>query len=547
MSSSTNPNILYEEASQNMENNIDYWGYVPKTYNDAIISTIENFKQNIYSQSPDGLKKLRELKGFLIEWHRSMGISSEKVEKNIELISEGSVLMGQQPVVYGGPGFIGNKFGCLHFLDNLLREYNRPLTPIFFIGDYDGLQKELARAYYPNPISHSAFILDSEDFLPEDSNIAAHKATLPPQIWLEKNLHKLTENLRGFKKAIKGPKKALFDERWDHLKTILRSSFNTSTTLSEWATKIWGTLANISSDLGIVFLPTSHPIIRKLIADQYHRLITGRFEYAKTFLEKTKEIEKRGYKPTLPHRHDDYAPFTLECEVDHNRITTSIVVRGDDLFAEGECPACKQLKSYRVTTPEDIESISSIIGPRVDTSQAVFQDLMNIRLRISGPGEVAYYAQAAPAINKIGFDIPMFVKYKRAFYGKDANEKLGKELEKRKQGTLHKQELFSILRSRMDAIRNENIANIHKAENDMNSFILNQYDLLLKGKQSIDVQKYLGWQFGRFTKHKFGQEVSWAWFDLALQTGASDYIKTYGRMYTKHSLIGSNYFINSSL
>jgi hypothetical protein len=172
---------------------------------------------------------------------------------------------------------------------------------------------------------------------------------------------------------------------------------------------------------------------------------------------------------------------------------------------------------------------------------------MNIRIRISGPGEIAYYAQAAPAVHAIGFDVPIFVKYKRAFYNSAWNEKIGKLLESRNQGTLHQQELFNILRRRMDALKENDTDGVLLAESEMEHFIVSQYESLLGGKDSNDVRKYLGWQFGRFEEDKYPQETSWVWFDMALQTGISDYIETYHRMYVPESGLGGMYYINSQI
>ncbi len=547
VTSLNNPNILYEDASHNKNREIRFWGDVPTTFNDAVHLVISNFRANIYSSSDEGRDILERFKKVLLGYHRKLGIASSKMEENLDLLDEGSILVGQQPIVFGGPGFIGNKIGCLQFLDKLFQENEKPLAPVYFISDYDGLQKELTRSYFPNPISHNAIIIESEDFLPENSNIAVHRSQLPPESWLNINLNKITENLKGFKKSLKGPNKALFDERWDHIRTIIKTSYNSANTLSEWAAKIWGTLSNICADLGVIFLPASNPEIRKLVAPKYEKFIQNRKKYVEVFLETTHEIQNLGCKPSLPHRHDNYAPFTLECNTDGNRIVTSIEVKNHELIAKGKCPSCNEIKSYDVDSYGNLLDIATMIGPRVDTSQAIFQDLLNIRIRISGPGEIAYYAQVAPALRSIGFDLPVFVKYKRAFYGKNSTEKLGKELEKLSQGTLNQPQLFSILRERMNALKIDDITGIGNAEHKMNDFIKEQYNNLLKGKQSIDVKKYLGWQFGRFEKHKFGQEVSWAWFDLAIQTGATDYIRTYQRLYTKHSILGGSYFINSQL
>ena len=232
--------------------------------------------------------------------------------------------------------------------------------------------------------------------------------------------------------------------------------------------------------------------------------------------------------------------------MDFNRIATSINEKENGKFAEGECPACKKFYSYDVSSPEKLLEVAELIGPRVDTSQAVFQDLMNIQIRISGPGEIAYYAQAATAVKEIGFDLPVFVKYKRAFYNASWIEQLAKQLLNRNQGGLQQGKLFSILRRRTDGIKAEDIDEIQAAEHEMVNFIDSQFQILLD-TDSNDSNKYLGWQYGRFTPQKWGQEVSWIWFDMSLQTGLHDYLQSYIRMYTPHSTLGGYFFINSSL
>jgi uncharacterized protein YllA (UPF0747 family) len=540
-----NPNVLYDEIVRTQNQIDNFWGNIPKSYGESISFVKQKLIKKNQPQPRN--EKLNRLKEFLIEFHTEMGILSQKVLENIENLNNGSILMGQQPIIFGGPGFIGNKFGCLAFLDRLAKKEELNLAPVFFIGDYDGLQKELTRTYFPNPISQTAVILDSSEYLDEDSNIAAHRAKVPPLSWLNSEIANLSSNLRGFQKQVKGPSKFLFEERWDHLSTILKTSYQKSSTLSEWATRIWGYLANIVANFGIVFLPTSHPEIRKLVATEYHKYIVNGQLYADTFQNAMNELIEQGYDPTLPHRHSDYAPFTLECVEDGTRVTTTIVSRDEEKWAEGTCSCCDKSLSYKVSTEEDLENIASIIGPRVDSSQAIFQDLMGIQIRISGPGEIAYYAQAAPAVKAIGFELPLFVKYKRAFYNTNWIEKLGQTLHTRNQPTLHQSTLFSILRSRFQAIKNNEPEDIQAAEIEMQEFINLQYDKLISHKKNMDIMKYLGWQYGKFDQFKFGQEVSWSWIDLALQTGARDYINTYSRMYHKDSLIGSISYINTSI
>ncbi|MCY3410413.1 MAG: bacillithiol biosynthesis BshC [Candidatus Heimdallarchaeota archaeon] len=538
-----NPNDLYEKISK--ESGASFWGKIPRSYIEAANLTKSTFTPNSLLQSELGTQKFNLLIDILTRYHKKLGIYSPKVGENLQLLRNGSVLTGQQPIIFGGPGLIANKLGLVLAMVDMLDEVDLPLAPVFFVGDYDGMQKELARQYFPNPISHNAHIIDSEEFLEEESSLAAHSAPLPPIEWLYDQITKLDDNFRGFKKQVKGPSKLVIQERWAHIKTILKTSFKSTSTLSEWSTKIWGTVTNVVNDFGIIYLPTSHPEVRELIAGNYFTFIEKRHTYTDVFQKSMDSLNEQGYFSTLPHRHEDYAPFTLECAVDKNRITTTLRFDGDTIYAEGTCPECAHTVSYNVSSKEKLQDIATIIGPRVDTSQAVFQELMNIRIRISGPGEIAYYALAAPSVKAVGFNIPIFVKYTRAFYNSPWIEKLGKQLASRNHGSIHQDTLFTILKERMNGIKNANIDEIQNAEIAMKEFILDQYNKLLAAKPSIDNLKYLGWQYGRFTKQKFAQEVSWVWFDMAIQTGIVDYISTYRRLYTEHSLIGGMYYINS--
>ncbi|MHA2501732.1 MAG: hypothetical protein ACXAE3_02495, partial [Candidatus Kariarchaeaceae archaeon] len=202
----SNPNDLYIQASRNQLNDIPFWGTVPRTLTEAVqLANSQPFER----KRTEDLAHLIEI---LRSYHKDLGIYSSKVEMHLKRLEQGSVLVGQQPVVMGGPGLIANKLACLLVLSDIFEEQDSALAPVFFVGDYDGLQKELARQYFPNPISHNAFIIDSEDYLPEESNIAAHAAEAPPLEWLEEYLDKLDDNLRGFKSQIKGDKRKLLEE-----------------------------------------------------------------------------------------------------------------------------------------------------------------------------------------------------------------------------------------------------------------------------------------------------------------------------------------------
>jgi len=539
-----NPNKLYEELSNSKQNSLNFWGPVPHSFSHAVDLSLNLIKDDM---NEGNNQNLEELQTFLISYHKSLGIFSETVMTNISNLNFGSVIVGHQPIIFGGPGFIGNKLACLNHLKSIYDKKKINISPIFFIGDYDGMQKELARVYYPNPISFNATIVSSDGYFNEESDLVSHSALLPPITWLEENILKIEHSINGFKGQLKGKDSKILEERWNHIVTLLKTSFNSTSTLSEWASKLWGTITNIINDFGIVYLPTSHPVVRKLVFKHYLKFIQNSTTYTHEFQQANDQLIQLGFEPSLPHRHLDYSPFILECTNDFNRIPTMINQVGEEFFASGTCNQCKTDFKYNVSNEEELEKIAEIIGPRVDTSQAIFQDLLNIVIRISGPGEIAYYSQVAPAVRSIGFNTPIFVKYKRAYYNSNWNEKLGKLIESRNSASLHNNKLFDILRKRITSLKENNNLELQQSEILMENYIDETYQSLINGKQNNDIQKYLGWQFGRFTKDKMGQEVSWVWIDFALMTGLNDYLSTYQRMYTDESTLGGKYYINTSI
>ena len=68
----------------------------------------------------------------------------------------------------------------------------------------------------------------------------------------------------------------------------------------------------------------------------------------------------------------------------------------------------------------------------------------------------------------------------------------------------------------------------------------------MKAKQVI-VQKldvYLSYAFGHFAPEKYGQEVSWAWIDLALASGVGENIEIYKRLYGGWTPNSTVFYVN---
>lgn len=532
-----NPNEIYDKVVMTKQQNEfeNFWGKIPLS--------VHNLNQNLDSTT-NSYPALDEIITFLREYHQDLGIYSHQVEENLQKLNTGSILTGQQPVTLGGNGFIANKLAFAKFLaDNI----NQKLAPVFMIGDYDGWQKELSRAYFPNPISPNATILDLGDSVDYPENTIAHQINLPDTDWLNQVLATLEESFRGFRKQVKGLQQKLLDERFQHIRTLLHTTFQRTNSFSEFFIILWGTIANIIHDYGVIFLPTSHPKLKPHFVKTYHYLLENMQSYTQEFKAVTETLESQNYKASLPIRASNYSPFFIECQRCDVRVDPTMKNIDGKRVAHGHCLNCKETYNLPAETKEDLMKIAANIGPRVDSSQAVLQPILNVRVRISGPGEIAYYTQAAPALRKIGIETPLFVKYKRLFYNVAWNEKLGKLLDDRNQPTLHNQELFTILKDRINALKNEDADAVFEAELAMSQFISGTYRKLLPLTNKADPAKYASWQFGRFTPEKYGQEVSWIWIDMALNTGLADYLETYYRLYTPYSTPGFAYFTNTNL
>ncbi len=532
-----NPNVLYDKVVLGMEKDLGskLWGKVPQS--------IENIPELITRKTNKTSKEtLNKLVDVLRDFHQTNNVYSEKVEANLLKIKNGSVFVGHQPVLLGGPGFIANKIAALSAITDELAKHNIHFAPIFMIGDYDGLQKELGRTYYPNPISGNATILDAERAIDVPDDTVIHSVNVPDEKWFLEILAQLESSFNGFKKQVKvSDKRKILEERFSHIASFLRLTHSYSKTFPDFFVKVWGYLTNKLNDYGIVFLPTSLPTIRKLYGSALFKMAQNHEIYVHEFNETYNWISSLGYHPTLPKRDLKYLPFFYECPCTQFRVPLEI--NGNN--GHGKCKNCGHTIDIPIDELDSFMNHIEKIGPRVDSSQVAFQDLLNIQVRISGPGEIAYYTIVSPAVRAAGFETPVFFKYKRVFYNTPWNEKLGKLLAQRKQPSLHTSELFKLVRKRIDAIKNDDLDNFRDAEISMDRFINATFQNLGKYRTKLDAQKYLSWMFGQFAPQKFGQEVSWVWIDMALQTGLNDYIPTYRRLYHKYSIPGLKQFINT--
>ena len=243
----------------------------------------------------------------------------------------------------------------------------------------------------------------------------------------------------------------------------------------------------------------------------------------------------------------------------------------------GKCQKCGDVYEYSVKakTP-DLTDIIDIITPRVDSRQIIVDSVIPIVCHIGGPGETSYYSEVIPAMRTLGLPVPLYLRYTRLFYNTPWNEAYAKRLQSKGYPTLAERELFNALKQWVEARNDDNAIMLKEAHFIIREFIervfreLNSEVSRLKGNldeiksklkdqenraaliremrtkqtQVQEIELYLSSALGMFSPEKFGQEVSWAWIDVAIITGLSDLVGVFLRQYNKNTPNSSMFYAN---
>lgn len=534
---------------------------------DRVPSLLDSYKDMLWHipERTDILKKV------LIETNKKLGCLTPKVRGSIETLENGAVESAHQTVVLGGPAYILNKATTATQVASFATDKGVPLTPFFFVADYDIVQPELTRIRTPlmgqdgNLISlpvPQGFETSPVSILP-----------LPGNDWLRQVEEDIRSSYRPMLKNLEQHVRMLFEERLEQSLTVVRHAFFNSKTLGEWAQRIIGYLFNVVGDLGIPLLTASDKEIRELLVEGMELLLArdNRERFLKTFDDMTSFIEAQGYAPGIRHRGSDYVPFFYECPepgCNNSRTELHYEERGGTAVLTGRCPSCSE--TIEIETPADspyLGDIATQMSPRVDSRQILIDTLIPTVAHVGGPGETAYYAQVIPSARAMEIPFPLFVKYPRVYFNTPWNEQLAKSLESVGFEILHRKDMFSLMGKIAKSRRKDQFDEMNKHLVDLNQLILGTHSALnesLKetsskisestGKppeklqlQKLDLERYLSWVFGQYAENKLGQESSWAWIEWTINSGFSDLFGPYERAYVGPMKNGVTVFVNFSV
>lgn len=569
--------ILYTEHIENREARglaLELWGNIPATMGDAYKQLVETRKA--YGSASDALEELKKaMKGHL----RRMGVLTSKVEETIDAMDRGVVEAGQQPYCLGGSSLILNKIAYIRTLSAIGDD---GFSPLFYVADYDSVQPELLNTRVPSPSPKGLFV--SYPSGPEYKGSPIYELPNPPEHWLTETLEKIEGNYRGLLRKERPEVRERALQNLSHAFTMLRNAYYSTENVSEWATKTVGSLVNVESNLGVPILPFSMPEARRLFQSGYELLLCepNRSRFIEATNRASELIEGKGYRSSIGRRGEDYVPFYLECpsqgchrtrvELSYQRETRSPMA-----YVTGRCPKCRVVHefSFDASSP-DLSDIIGWVNPRVDSRQVVVNSVVPVLAHIGGPGETGYYAEVIPAARALNTPFPIFLRYTRTFYNTPWNNRYSERLKERGYPTLMNQGLFSALGRWVDARNMGDGKRLGEAHRDMRAAIEETYNKLLGFLQNLqsgvediktrlreqgdrevlvrelsrnqgaahDIELYLSSAFGRFSPEWFGQEVSWAWMDLAVVSGVDDMLGVYLRLYNRDTPNSSMFFVN---
>ncbi|MBL7078875.1 bacillithiol biosynthesis BshC [Candidatus Bathyarchaeota archaeon] len=564
----------YVESGSRGETATELWGRIPATMGEAykLLGGI----REAYGSAPD---EIEDLKKSMKANMRGLGVLTSKASENIDRLDRGAIETGQQPYALGGSSLILNKIAYISSLSGLGGE---GYAPLFFVADYDGVQAELLNTRVPSPSPRG--LLFSYPAGPEYESVPIYELPNPPEPWLVKAL----ENLRGnYKGLLRDADPHVRDRELlnlEHAITILKGAYYSTENVSDWSTKTIGTLINLESDLGVPILPFSMPGSRRLFQSGYELLLvdTNRERFIEATNLAAELVEASGHRAGIGLREPDYVPFFLECQAsgcNGSRVELKYSREAGSATASvsGKCPRCGAVHEFTFDAGSpDLTDIVENISPRVDSRQIIVDSVVPVLAHVGGPGETSYYAEVIPGARALSLPFPVFLRYTRLFYNTPWNDSYAQTLMSRGCCCLTDGGLFEALSSWVEArnsgdpdgLRGAHIAirgcieatagmledtlSGLKAEiEDIKGSLRKPGDrktliqeMRRKQTQAQEIELYMSSALGKFSPERFGQEVSWAWLDVATVAGVGDLMGVFLRQYSENTPNSSMFYVN---
>jgi uncharacterized protein YllA (UPF0747 family) len=535
-----------------------FWGPIPRTASEAIRYSQVLIQKYLKGQTPlfseDRLEKLLHA---IKDLHSTRGMLTSQIKEQLNTLSKTLAVVeaGHQPALLGGPGFVINKMAAISRLASF-----KGTVPVMFVGDHDHEQKELTVVHLPSPGQHG--LTFSLQVPRAYRNSPLHVIPLPPKNWLEQVCTRIQTTYHELAAAQQKRNREVYAQNVELILNLIRQTFTQASNLADWTLRLWMHITSLGRDNDILFQAFSHPTIRTLMLPAFEYLLahSNRHRFINAINQAAQQLRSLGYQPGIGHRPDTFVPFFLECPTKGCQRTRLEPVLEEQtntspLHLVASCPKCKETHSLEVSdTHPDLSPWQDYLSPRVDTRAFLVQTFTPVILHVGGAGETSYHAQVSPALAALECVVPTFFRYTRLFYGNPWTRRLAERLQKEDLRPLLPVKLWTwqsavetngreknagVVRS-LFAACSEYIRDTYqqlidaeiRLEQERSTLIdemrgitnpaprrqlQTQIGLLTKRRQLIQV--YLSQMFGRYSPERFGQEVSFAWVDVAISLG----------------------------
>lgn len=531
-----------------------FWGPIPRNIKEAISLSTPLIYAYQTSQPLFTQERLKTLSQTIRSTHQKYKTLSPQVKKNLlQLEERGAVIeAGHQPALLGGPGFVINKIAAIAKVASI-----QGATPVMFVGDHDHEQKELTVIHLPSPGPRGlTFSLP----VPSEFKMSPmHVLPLPPKDWIKQVIEKITATYHELVAGSAKKNLRVYEKRIDIIRDLLETTYNQARTISEWTTRLWMRIVNLSQDSGVLFQQFSNPTIRELMLPAFEYLLAApnQQHLIHALNESAIQLEQLGYEPGIGRRADEYVPFHIECPTkgcNRTRLDPTLTLNpsGTQTTVSAECPKCKITHTIEVNaTAPDLSEWKTYLSPRVDTRAFLVQSYTPVILHVGGAGETSYHAQVSPSLHANNSVVPIFYRYTRLYYQNPWTNRTAQRLAHENLTPLNHNELQCFESAINTGYNEENtgvvqslFAATQEHISDTTERLINAESQLEKARSEIIIgqremtdssrkeesqsqigvltrrrqvlQTYLSQMFGRYSAERLGQEVSFIWIDVAI-------------------------------
>jgi bacillithiol biosynthesis cysteine-adding enzyme BshC len=298
------------------------------------------------------------------------------VEASLDQFAAGAatIVSGQQVGLFSGPSFTIYKVLSALRLAEELRQEGKPAVTIFWLATEDHDLAEVNHCLWPERGGFERLELTSQ----------GQPKRRVGELFLGEGVSALVERATG---TLQGPAAAQIAE-------ALRASYQPQETYGSAFGKL---LARLFAGTGLILLDPLSPELHALAAPLYRAALEQHTALASELLSRNKTLDKRGF-----HAQVKITEQTTLLFVDQDGERVPLRARNGDFVLGRRTVSLQQLIDLLESSPQSF-SANVLLRP-------IMQDLLlSTAAYVAGPAEIAYFAQASVAYQRLLGRMPVMM------------------------------------------------------------------------------------------------------------------------------------------